>query len=430
MDQVAQVVIGRGSERASQRTNQAEGTRVHVSVPARTMSSMHARLVNHRGHWSIQDLNSTNGTFVNGIRVQEAILGDRDVIEVGRVWFVFRQGLPTPSSCPVDADGSSVPGEMQVRTLVPHEAEQLRILNAIARTKLPVLLLGESGTGKELLARQIHAWSERSGALVPINSAALASSLLESQLFGYNRGAFSGAVRDEPGLVRAADRGTLFLDEIGDMPAAAQVALLRVLQEGDVLAVGGTRPIPVDVRVIAATHRPLHSLAASGEFRADLLGRLRGHLHTLPALRQRREDLGLLLAGLLSRVDPGSRIQRITADAARSLLSHDYPLNVRELEHALTRAAALAEDGTLHASHLDSAWVDLQGAAAPVVESERPPLSPEDELLRSSLLKQLSVHRGNIADVARAMGKARMQIHRWLKRFEIDPASYRKGRAP
>jgi transcriptional regulator with PAS, ATPase and Fis domain len=298
-------------------------------------------------------------------------------------------------------------------------------LGAIAKTKLPVLLLGETGTGKELLARRIHAQSERRGPLVSINAGALTSTLFEAQLFGHVRGAFSGALRDEPGLVRSADKGTLFLDEIGDMPAAVQVALLRVLQEGDVLPVGATRPVPVDVRVIAATHRPLHALTAAGTFRADLLARLRGHLHALPSVRQRREDLGVLVADLLRAGDPTSRVQRVAPDAARLLLDHDFPLNVRELEHALTRAAALVEDGILRGSHLAPALVSLNPELPESAVAEPAALSPADEQLKARLVHELSRENGNVANVARAMGKARMQVHRWMKRFGIDPRAYR-----
>jgi DNA-binding NtrC family response regulator len=417
-------LIGRGPERSGRRESGNGGTQLTLSLPAPRVSAVHARLRNHRGHWTIQDLGSTNGTFLNGVRVTEAVLKDRDLLEMGQVLLVFREALPTPAEVASEVElGPSAHGS-QVRTLLPLEADRLRLLGNIARTKLPVLLLGESGTGKEVLARAVHAQSGRAGPLVAFNSGGLSPSLLESQLFGHTRGAFSGATRDELGLVRTADGGTLFLDEIGDMPPAAQVALLRVLQESEVLPLGAARPSKVDVRVIAATHRPLHQLSASGAFRADLLARLHGHVHPLPPLRNRREDLGVLLADLLSAVDPDERIRRLAPDAARSLLAHNWPLNVRQLGHALTRAAALAEDGVLRERHLDTELASLQ-----VLESERQSqpalLSAADERLRSRLLELLSTEHGNVAEVARAMGKARMQVQRWMKRFGVDPATYR-----
>jgi transcriptional regulator with AAA-type ATPase domain len=420
----SEVLIGRGPERSARRESGNGVTQLTLSLPAPRVSAVHARLRNHRGHWTVQDLGSTNGTYVNGVRVTEAVLKDRDLLEMGQVSLVFREALSTPVEVAPEVElGPSASG-LQVRTLLPLEADRLRLLSNIARTKLPVLLLGESGTGKEVLARTVHAQSGRSGPLIAFNSGGLSPSLLESQLFGHTRGAFSGAMRDELGLVRAADSGTLFLDEIGDMPPAAQVALLRVLQESEVLPLGAARPSKVDVRVIAATHRPLHQLSASGTFRPDLLARLHGHVHPLPPLRNRREDLGVLLADLLSAVDPEQRIRRLAPDAARSLLAHAWPLNVRQLGHALTRAAALVEDGVLRDRHLDTE-LSLTPAPQPGRESQPALLSASDERLRSRLLELLSAEHGNVAEVARAMGKARMQVQRWMKRFGVDPADYR-----
>jgi DNA-binding NtrC family response regulator len=309
--------------------------------------------------------------------------------------------------------------------LLPEEAERLERLRSVARSQLPVLLLGETGTGKELLALAIHRHSAREGALVAVNCGALSATLLESQLFGHGRGSFSGATRDEPGLVRSAHRGTLFLDEVGDMPSAAQVALLRVLQEREVLPVGAARPVSVDVRVVAATHRPLPKLVATGAFRADLLARLHGHAHALPALRQRREDLGLLLSDVLRQVDPEQRLQRLSPEVARSMLGSSWPLNVRQLTQAVTRALSLSEDGVVRARDWEpdaltlTSQVDEASEVAPKVRSA------EDEALRERLLSLLSAERGNVTEVARHMGKARMQVQRWMKRFGVDPGVYR-----
>jgi transcriptional regulator with AAA-type ATPase domain len=418
----SEVLIGRGPQRAAQRQSNNGGTELRLFLPSSRVSGLHARLRNHRGHWAIQDLGSTNGTFVNGVRVTEAVLNDRDLLEIGHVSLVFRERLPTPATATSELElGPSTCGA-HARSLLPLEEDRLRELSAIARTKLPVLLLGDSGTGKEVVARGVHAQSGRAGALVAFNSGGLSPSLLEAQLFGHTRGAFSGAVREEPGLIRAAHGGTLFLDEIGDMPPAAQVALLRVLQESEVLPLGAAQPSQVDVRVIAATHRPLHQLSASGTFRADLLARLHGHLHTLPALRNRREDLGVLVADLLAAADPEQRIQRLAPNAARRLLTHAWPLNVRQLGHALTRAAALVEDGVLRDRHIE---VEPLSIESPAECTSEPSLSASDEQLRSRLLELLSTEHGNVAEVARAMGKARMQVQRWMKRFGVDPAAYR-----
>jgi transcriptional regulator with GAF, ATPase, and Fis domain len=201
-----------------------------------------------------------------------------------------------------------------------------------------VLLLGETGTGKELLARAIHRLSERKGPFVAVNCGALPMTLVEAQLFGHVRGAFSGAVADAPGLLRSSDGGTLLLDEVGDLPEPSQAALLRALQEREVMPVGGVRAIKTDLRVVAATHQPLEKLVAQGDFRKDFYARLAGYSFSLPPLRERREDIGLLV-GAFARERP----IRLTAAAGRALLRYPWPLNVRELHQALDVAATLAE---------------------------------------------------------------------------------------
>jgi transcriptional regulator with AAA-type ATPase domain len=423
-----EVIIGRGASRHFARENGAnsDGSRLRLSLPSRTLSGVHARLRNHRGHFSLQDLGSTNGTFLNGVRVSDAVLRDRDVIEVGQTFFVFREALPTPPCAAKELELGGDQEELGARTLLPEETERLARLRSVSRSLLSVLLLGETGTGKELLARAVHRYSGREGALVAVNCGALSPSLLESQLFGHCRGAFSGAARDEPGLVRAAHRGTLFLDEVGDLPAAAQVALLRVLQEGEVLPVGAARPVAVDVRVVAATHRPLRKLVASGAFRADLLARLHGHVHTLPPLRQRREDLGVLLADVLCQVDPEQRLQRLSPEVARRLFQCAWPLNIRQLTQALTRGVSLTEDGVLRARDWEPEAAALTPECEQPSEHAAPALrSPGEEELRDRLISLLSAERGNVTQVARHLGKARMQVQRWMKRFGVDPAVYR-----
>jgi transcriptional regulator with GAF, ATPase, and Fis domain len=184
-----------------------------------------------------------------------------------------------------------------------------------------VLLVGESGTGKEVLARNIHAQSGRRGALVPVNCGAIPPNLVESELFGHKKGAFSGASHDRPGFVRTSDGGTLFLDEIGDLPATAQAAFLRVLQEAEIVPVGGSRPEPLDLRVVAATHHDLKRLVREGRFRHDLLARLDGVTLRLPALRDRSEDIPLLMVLLVRKVAPERPDLKFTPAAAQAILA-------------------------------------------------------------------------------------------------------------
>jgi transcriptional regulator with GAF, ATPase, and Fis domain len=414
------VTIRRGDARAAQRRTQSGLRHLIVTLPGRQLSATHARVIRVGARWAIEDCQSTNGVFVNGVRVAHADLADGDVIEVGRVVLLFREMLPTPPGTASDLDTSEVAGvACGLATLMPALARDAAMFVSAARSDLPLLLVGETGTGKEVLARAAHDLSGRTGPLVAVNCGAIAESLQQGQLFGHVRGAFSGAVRDEIGLVRASDKGTLFLDEIGDLPPSSQSALLRVLQEREVQPIGATRPIKVDLRVLAATHRPLARLADAGQFRSDLYARLNGYTHAVTPLRDRLGDLPLLLAAILPRAAPGGGTGTTFAPSAvRAMLRYGWPRNVRELHQALSRATVVAQGGRIHESHLPPEIVSgTRPAAATVIGDD----DRADEALRRQLIALFEQHRGNVSEVARSMGKARMQIHRWMKRFELAP---------
>ena len=257
-----------------------------------------------------------------------------------------------------------------------------------------------------------------------VNCGGIARTLVETEMFGYRKGAFSGADEDRPGLVRSADKGTLFLDEIADLPQGAQAVLLRALQESEVVPVGATRPVKVDVRVLAATHYDVRELVSEGTFRADLFARISGFTLRLPPLRERREDLGILIGEILRRAAPDLMDHvTITSEAARALFLHTWPLNVRELEKCLASALVLAAGQTIDLAHLPD-WA--HGAPMPAPSAPQRSISPADQRQRDELVALLKEHRGNVSSIARAMGKARMQIQRWLKRYGLDPESYRE----
>jgi transcriptional regulator with GAF, ATPase, and Fis domain len=305
--------------------------------------------------------------------------------------------------------------------VLPWLARDLQKLSRVAESAVPLLLLGETGTGKEVLARAVHDASGRQGPFVAVNCGALPAGLVESLLFGHKKGAFSGATADALGFVRSANEGTLFLDEIGDLPKAAQATLLRVLQEHEVVPVGEARAVAATARIVAATHRPLAALVEAGEFRADLLARLAGFTYALPPLRERIEDIGVLLAAILRRI-AGERASSLIlgAGAVRQLLAYQWPSNVRELVQRLEVGLAVAVEDRLEALGESG---PAQGKSPPTAAKG---LSPESEALRQRVVASLSEHGGNVTHVGRALGTSRTQVQRWLKRFGLDPRAFRK----
>jgi DNA-binding NtrC family response regulator len=285
---------------------------------------------------------------------------------------------------------------------------------------VPVLVRGETGTGKELVARAVHEVSGRRGGFVPVNCGALPRNLIESELFGHRRGAFSGANEDREGLIRHAHQGTLFLDEIAELPPDSQIALLRFLQEGEVRPVGASTTVKVDVRVIAATHQDVKQRLGDGRFRSDLYGRISGFELTLPPLRDRREDLGLLIAAILTRVCPDPSQISLNKSVARALFRYAWPQNIRELENALRAAVGLSDGGELRLEHLPGAVREQEPTAG------GPLLSTKDRALREQLIELLRDSAGNISAVARAMQRAPVQIRRWCNRLQIDVTDFRQ----
>jgi transcriptional regulator with GAF, ATPase, and Fis domain len=410
------VTLGRASGARTARLSTVGGERrLLLELADRRTSVVHAHLRQVPDGWSLEDASSKNGTRVNGLDVSRAILRSGDLVELGRSFFVFQDGVPHPTR-----PGAPEP-PLGLATLSPGLARQFDHLAAIARSSVAILVHGETGTGKELIAKAVHQLSGRRGPLQALNCGALSRSLLESELFGYRKGAFSGANEDRPGLVRSADKGTLFLDEIGDLPLDGQAALLRVLQEGELLPVGGVKAVPVDVRVVAATHRDLAGMVEHATFRADLLARLTGFTVVLPPLRARREDLGALLQSLLIRHAPQrSASIELSPSAIRTLYGHVWPGNVRELEKVITTALILAGEGPIEHEHLPAA---MRSPPQGSDEVPRDPDGTQDE--RQRLAGLLAHHHGNVNAVARAMHTSRSQIHRLCRRFEIDLRAHR-----
>jgi transcriptional regulator with PAS, ATPase and Fis domain len=422
LDGVDELTIGRGTERSLERPSKA--TRA-LRVPDARMSLLHSRLVRRDGMLWVEDAGSTNQTIVNGTATASKTLADGDVLELGQTLFEYREIVEEAAEGARDLDpnGAATSGVPRgLVTLDPAFARRLERLARVAASPLAILMRGETGTGKEVLSRAVHSLSKRQGAFVAVNCGAIPPGLVESHLFGHVRGSFSGATRDEPGLVRAADAGTLLLDEIGDLPLAAQAALLRVLQEGEVLPVGGTKPVAVDVRIVSATHKPLEDLVERGDFRRDLYARLAGYAFTIAPLRERRVDLGLLIASLVRRIEAPPAGLRIHREAARAMLHYEWPMNVRELDQCLRATSVLAEKGFVTIGDLPEAIA----AAREVASDDDAEARASDEELRRELCLRMAEARGNVTEAARAMGKARQQVQRWIRRFGIAPEAFRQ----
>jgi two-component system NtrC family response regulator len=300
----------------------------------------------------------------------------------------------------------------------PRTRQALELARRVAVTDSTVLLRGESGTGKDLFARLIHVSSRRaSGPWIKVNCGALPENLLESELFGHERGAFTGAVRQKPGRFEDADGGTIFLDEIGELPLPLQVKLLQVIEEKSFTRVGGNENIAVDVRIIAATNRDLEEMARAKGFREDLFFRLNVFPIALPSLRERPGDVPALVAHILER--HGATADKVTPAALQALERYGWPGNVRELEHTLERAMILAGPDPIGLEHLSFARPDLLGAeragAALGVPAWVPTIPPEglslEELERQLIIQSLALARGNKSRAARLLDISRRTLY-------------------
>jgi two-component system, NtrC family, response regulator GlrR len=298
----------------------------------------------------------------------------------------------------------------------------LRQARLVAESDASVLIFGESGTGKELLARAIHRASRRGERpFVAVNCGAIPGELLESELFGHARGAFTGAVQAHKGLFQTADGGTLFLDEIGDMPLPLQVKLLRVLQEDEVRPIGSTQSIPVDVRVISATHRDLEAARAAGQFREDLYYRLNVVSMRLPPLAERREDIPVLATHFLRKLAERYRkpLPTLAPDAMALLIAAPWPGNVRQLLNLLEQAVALTTTAVIPASVVQNALREDAAALVPFEEARK-------SFERDYLVRLLKITGGNVTQAAQMAKRNRTEFYKLLQRHRLEPSMFKE----
>ena len=379
-------VIGREPPSRGIGIRDSEASREHASIA-----------LNGDAVW-LEDLKSTNGTFVNDQRVERTRLYDQDLIQIGRSLFVY-----TKHTMKFGDDVIINQGEVSIA-----RAQVENYARTVADSDISVLITGPTGAGKEHLAALVHESSGRMGPIITVNCGAIPPNLIASELFGHKKGSFSGATTDRQGLFRSAQGGTLFLDEVAELPLEVQANLLRVCETKEVRPVGSDTVFKVDVRLVSATLAPLEARVKSGDFRADLLARLRGVTLTLPPLRSRRDEILALFRRFCGPRDFGLTV-------AKRLLLNDWVENVRGLkgaaEHALLFCPA---DGPLRASDLP------ENMRRSVAETPGRRLDGDDESRDELLQRLLTETDGNVAEVARRMGVHRQQVYRWMKRAQIE----------
>jgi len=301
----------------------------------------------------------------------------------------------------------------------PSFRAMLELVSRVAPTETSVLLLGETGTGKEMVARMIHEGSRRAGApFVAVDCSGLTETLFENELFGHEKGAFTGAGQRKIGLVEAASGGTLFLDEIGDIALAQQVKLLRLIENNSYRRVGGVTPLRADFRLVAATHRDLREMVRDGRFRSDLYYRISAYPVPIPALRERREDILLLADSLLARLHPRATYE-LTDAARQALLAYPYPGNVRELRNVVERASLLAGGERIDVGHLPDEV--RSGCTPPPPGGVAAPAAPLRLAEREFLARALAEHRGSRRELARSLGLSERSLYRKLRQHGLGP---------
>jgi DNA-binding NtrC family response regulator len=381
------------------------------------------------GTLRIEDRRSTNGTFVNGRRVEAAPLAAGDLIRIGDSFLLLTLVPGEPVDATVPSLLGTSPAIQALRTAVAQ----------VARTEATVLLLGETGTGKEVAAHAIHAASARAAQPIQIfDCGAISRELVESELFGHEKGAFTGAAQSRKGLFESAQGSTLFIDEVGELPLDLQPKLLRALEQREIRRVGGARPFAVDVRIVAATNRDLADEVRRGRFRADLYARFAEVVIRLPPLRERREDVLQILGHAL-----GDARVALAPALVEALLLHRWPFNVREVYKLAVQLRTFpdpARQEALATQLRDGAPIEPKGEETPTgrtpSEGEEPPrLAPLPPRQvgpppAEQLAAELARHGGNVSALARSLGISRRQLHRWLNQLELTGDSFRGAKDP
>jgi len=386
------------------------------------VSARHLRLERRERRWRLRDLGSTNGTLLGGVRVTEAELPAGAPLTLGDTEIVLELAVESRSAPPATFEGM-ISGHPAMR-------QMFELVERVAPADAAVTILGETGTGKELVARALHHLSgRREAAFIPVNCSAIAESLIESELFGHEKGAFSGAERLRKGAFEEADGGTIFLDEIGELPLDLQPKLLRTLELGEVKRVGASRPLTVNVRVVGATHRDLRAQVRAGKFREDLYYRLCVVPVTIPPLRARRSDVRALADAFLARASPRGLALRFSDEALAKMEDYDWPGNVRQLKNVVQRALLFRGEG-LSVSASAVTFEDARGASGKGGDDDTLYLRglTMEDLEREAIRLSLRRNRGKRAAVVKELGIAKSTVMKRIAQWGLqdegrDPAT-------
>ena len=399
-----------------------------LKIDSLSVSSSHVEIASTEKGVRVRDLGSTNGTTINGVRVRDAMITDGQTIGLGSVELRFqvaRDTVQSPMSQETEFHGA-------VGTSAAMRATFSRV-ERVAKTDATVMIHGETGTGKEVMAWSIFEASKRKDEpFVVVDCSAIARNLIESELFGHEKGAFTGAINRRTGAFERAHGGTLFLDELGELELDLQPKLLRALERREIQRVGGEKTIPTDVRIIAATNRDLRAMVARGEFREDLYYRLAVVTLDLPPLRERREDIPVLVERFLSSMK--AKQEDLPAGAIERFMEHDWPGNCRELKNAVERAVVLGEtkfiggglsNESKSSSEQSGAIASAEGPhGAFTVDTERPYKEQKGNVVADFEERYVRLlvahHKGNVSAAARVAGIDRMSLHKILQRYGLD----------
>jgi len=426
------LVVLKGPERGQEHVVSSDVIRVgkandnDLTVTDETVSRVHFEIVRDAKGYLLRDLHSTNGTFLDGAEIKEAYIRAGSVIAAGAAELKFTPFEERIEILPSEENelGEMVGRSMQMRGI-------FGLIQRICHTDATVLIGGETGTGKDLIARTLHDMSPRaSGEFVVVDCGAVAGTLIESELFGHEKGAFTGASTTRQGAFELAHGGTVFLDEIGELALDLQPKLLRVLEQRELRRVGGGKTLKVDIRVIAATRKDLRQEVDKGKFREDLYFRLNVVPIVSPSLRDRKEDIPALIERFLDQLcPPGRERPQLTGETLSALMDHEWPGNVRELRNVVERALALNMDPGSLVAPIDGRRATTHGGSGGSARIEfEPELSFReqkerwnDEFEQRYLVWLLRRNAGNISKAARDADMDRKYLHKLLKKFSIDP---------